>query len=148
MLATLPDLTCIDMGNTSVSQSCFRYLPQLTKLKFLAIDTKGAKREEIKEIGQCHSLVVLKFSNCRDLNDESISLLANLRNLEVLDIKSSPVSVNGVKKLSGLKLSRFELPKSYYSQKDFADLKMSFPKTKLAVIPHKDADVQDAPWSP
>jgi len=148
LLPSLPNLTAIELGSCSVDQTCFRYLPQMTKLRFLAIDTKTAKREEIKQIGQCHSLVVLKFSLCPELNDQSISLLSTLKNLDTLDITNSPVSTGGVKKLSGLRLSRFALPKQSYSQNELADLKKSFPKTKFVLSHGRNAKLKDAPWSP
>lgn len=132
-LASLPNLTSLDFGSCPVDQACFRYLPQMPKLRFLAIDTKKAKREEIKLVGKCQSLTILKFSWCRELNDETISYLSGLKNLHRLDIRRSSVSVKGLKKLSALKLGTIDLPRAYYSQKEMADLRKAFPKTQLLV---------------
>jgi len=149
-LASLPNLTSLDLSGCPVDPACFRYLPQMPKLRFLAIDKTTAKQEEIKQIGQCHSLAVLRLSGCRELNDQSISFLSTLKNLDQLDIRQSQVSVAGLKKLSVLKLSRLGLPKPYYSQNELADLRKSFPKTELIKAPQKftKAGLKNFPWHP
>lgn len=95
----LGNLNALDISNTADVQPFCQKLHELSNLYELQIQNCQLDDVLVKDISLCKPLRVLCVSQNRDITDAGISYLADLKNLNWLDLTSTAVSPNCLESL-------------------------------------------------
>lgn len=99
--ATLPKLRILNIhGQQDKSQFDWSRLEKLTQLERLSIEARAFEAADLVHVRKLKQLVHLEVDSSEPLNDESMMALADLENLEGLDLRSTDVTDKGMQALA------------------------------------------------
>jgi len=102
-LRTLTALKTLDLDMLSLKGTDLACLPPMVHLENLSVPRSGLANNAMKNIGKVTSLIRLKVSKNSDITDEGVSMLANLKNLQGLNLANTGITIKCVPSLQKLR---------------------------------------------
>jgi Leucine-rich repeat (LRR) protein len=132
-LSTLPELYDLDLSFNQLKPENLRSLKDFRKLKRLILHDCKLDDSAIANIANCTNVEDLALNENIHLTDASMKSLASMKNLKLIDLKGTRISVRGLAELSGLKhLSSIAVSEGYMTPEQLASLQDRFPHTKIS----------------
>jgi hypothetical protein len=147
----LPDLQRLSAVRTLVEGKCFKQFGGLKKLRYINLDGDALKDENlsyfaaipqliylrvshanvgdsgVRNISACNHLVTLDLSENFHITDASMSSLARMKSLRILNLMGTSVTMQGLLKLKGMPLKYLHIPGVKYSPAEIALLNKALP---------------------
>jgi hypothetical protein len=134
-LATLPALKALWVSHCAIDRKNFEYLKNFPKLQTLDVGRTHLDAVGTRSLALCKNLRELSVRGNQGFDDNCLPILCSLKNLKFLDLRETPVTMAGVKRLQALKLSQLQLPRALNG--NLIELKKMFPQTMVWVDPLK-----------
>jgi Leucine-rich repeat (LRR) protein len=134
-LATLPALKALRVSHCTLDRKNLEYLKNFPKLQTLDVGRTHLDAVGTKSLALCKNLRELSVRGNQGFDDNCLSILCSLKNLKFLDLRETPVTLAGVKRLHALKLSQLQLPRALND--NLTELRKMFPQTMVWVDPLK-----------
>lgn len=130
-LVGLQKLQSLSITSVGLKNETLQYLPKLGSLCDLELSRAGLNDEGVKYIGQCVKLTRLRIARNPHITSASAKYLANLKQLDTLDLREAGISAKALEALKGLKLKLFFAPMSSPSPADRELVQKIFPGTSV-----------------
>jgi hypothetical protein len=132
-LGQVKALSVLSLGCSPIEQKNLSYLSNFPMLQELRVSKVNLTEEGIKHLATCRSLRSLRIYGNKNVDDQSLKLLLPLKNLEELDVRSTEVTLRGIKALAPLKLQSLYITDKLFSEHDISEIRQIFPKIKLKI---------------
>jgi hypothetical protein len=132
-LSTFPELYQLDCPCCHIEQKYIASLAQIRKLKYLDLGRTDMNIVGARSLAKLTGLTRLSLSQNFRIDDECMKCLQPLKKLTWLDVRSTSVTFEGLKALSGIKLRYLFFPPRCL--KHMQELKVMFPSAILAPDP-------------
>ncbi|MDR3614185.1 MAG: hypothetical protein P4L53_11530 [Candidatus Obscuribacterales bacterium] len=127
-LKSLEDLNLIFNPLKSAN---LKYLSALPHLAELVLNQSNLSDSDLSNLAKCTQIKRLYLLGNPKITDKSLPLLRGLTNLEVLDVRGTSITFEGVLSLKTLKLKRLNITVRRYRPSELEQLTKAFPKAYL-----------------
>ncbi len=132
-LSSVPTISRLMFMRNPLDLNNLKYLSSIRGLRELKLDDVQLTNTAIKSIAQCQTLQRLWLPHNVALDDRCITYLRELKNLKLLDLRRTSISVRGIKSLSSLQIDQLLLPRAEYTPDEIAGLRAAFAHTTLTL---------------
>ena len=108
-LRTMPQIEYLDLGGAqrtdsglwslAITRTGLRAVGSVTELRELSLAGTVVNAQGLQELKALAKLERLNLQGCRQLRDDAVGVLASFKQLRVLDVKDSGMTVQGVERL-------------------------------------------------
>jgi hypothetical protein len=117
-ICTLKKLRVLRIAHNILKEENLIFLSALPELECLSVARTGLSDAGMKYLSKCGKLRILDLSENPGIGDQSIKHLLPLKNLAYLCLKGTQISPEGIKQLKPLALKDIVLPAESYKKND------------------------------
>ena len=139
-LAGLTRLSHLDVSGNAIKPENYQSLARLPQLRTLRVDKTNLDVQGVENLAKCSALSNLNVSNNSKVTDECLKYIAQLKNLEVLDLGETSITMVGLSYLRNLKrLRKMLLSKNSFSLEQRASIQNILPHVQIGYEAHSKA---------
>lgn len=112
LLATLPKLEYLDMGNCNLTDEALRHIGSIGTLRVLRVDRNKITDDGLQHLSRSSALESLDVSGRRGIEGPGLRHLAGLRELKELDLQYVPLDCDWLNEIINLPLEKLMLSKT------------------------------------